>query len=116
MRKKELSPNNNYKKRVKKVILCKYECGAPIKFDVNRVSPKGKKIPLNLDDTPHDCPKRPYNRGTKPCNYCGRQITFNDNITAESGKRIPLNPDTSYHDCPKNPFNQAKRKQGESIL
>jgi len=32
-----------------------YTCQAPIKFDENVVSKSGKKIPLNLDNTPHDC-------------------------------------------------------------
>ena len=97
-----------YTKHVKKNIVCKYGCQTPIKFDINRVSKNGKKIPLNLDSTPHDCENRPYNNGTRSCYYCSGLITFSDSITAESGKRIPLNPDSSLHDCPKSPFNQAK--------
>jgi hypothetical protein len=113
MRKKEMSSNNN-NKRIKNVILCMFGCGTPLKFDVNRVSRNGKKIPLNLDGTPHDCAYRPYNNGRRSCYYCSGLITFSDTIIAESGKRIPLNPDNSLHDCQKNPFNQAKRQQGES--
>jgi hypothetical protein len=119
MEKKEMnsmSSNSDYNKRVKKDILCKYGCGDPIKFDVNRVSRNGKKIPLNLDGTAHDCSKRPYNNGIRSCYYCSELITFSNSITAESGKMIPLNPDSSLHDCAKNPFNQTKRGKEKSNL
>lgn len=67
-------------------------------------------IPLNLDDTTHDCPKRPSsdNKETITCKYCTQPITFDDNIKAKSGKIIPLNLDKSYHNCPKSPFNLSR--------
>jgi hypothetical protein len=91
------------------ILLCKYGCQTAIKFDNNRTGPKGRKIPLNKDGTPHDCPKRTssYER-TIICNYCNEQITFDDNIKSKSGKKIPLNTDKTYHNCPKNPFNLSK--------
>ena len=100
--------------------ICKFGCGASIKFDNNRVSRRGIKIPLNLDGTLHDCPNSPFNKAkqlqrinnnnttrTITCKYCNQQITFNDNITSERGKKIPLNPDGSHHNCLQHPFNQT---------
>ena len=38
-----------------------FTCPAEIKFDPKVVSKNGKKIPLNLDSTPHQCPnKKPF--------------------------------------------------------
>lgn len=91
--------------------ICKFGCGTSIKFDDRRVSRIGKKIPLNLYGSPHDCPKRPSlsNKGTITCNYCTQPVTFDNNIQAKSGKKIPLDLNRSYHNCLKNPFNLAKR-------
>jgi hypothetical protein len=109
-----------------KVNFCKYGCQTPIKFDDNRVSASGLKIPLNLDGTPHDYANRPYNRrrqllmqipkssskwDVKPCKYCSQPITFDDSVRAPSGKRIPLNPDGSHHECPYNQYNLTTRCQ-----
>ena len=85
---------------------CNNGCGTPIKFDNKRIGPKGKKIPLNEDRTPHRCPKRPSS--LIQCRYCSQPIRFDENVKAESGKMIPLNPDASYHDCPQSPFNLSK--------
>jgi hypothetical protein len=92
-------------------IICKYGCQTAIKFDNSRVTAKGIKIPLNLDGSSHDCPKRPssYNKGTITCKYCTQPVTFDNNIKAKSGKKIPLDLNGSYHNCLKNPFNLAKR-------
>jgi hypothetical protein len=92
-------------------LLCKYGCQTAIKFDNDRISANGRKIPLNKDDTPHRCPKRTssYNKRTIRCNYCNEQITFDNNIKSKSGKKIPLNLDRSYHNCPKSPFNLSER-------
>ena len=92
-------------------IICKYGCQTAIKFDNRQVSAKGIKIPLNLDGSPHDCPKRPSlsNKGTITCKYCTQSITFDNNIKAKSGKKIPLNIDGSNHNCPKSPYNVSKR-------
>ncbi len=92
-------------------LYCNDGCQTAIKFDKSRISPNGKMIPLNLDDTTHDCPKRPSlsNKGTITCKYCTEPITFDNNIKAESGKKIPLNLDETYHDCLKSSFNLAKR-------
>lgn len=92
-------------------IICKHGCRTAIKFDNSRVTAKGVKISLNLDGSPHDCPKRPLlsNKGTITCKYCTQPITCDNNIKAKSGKKIPLNLNRSYHNCLKNPFNLAKR-------
>ncbi len=89
--------------------LCRNGCQTLIKFDNSRISPNGKKIPLNLDDTIHDCPKRPssYYKGTITCKYCTQPITFDDNIKSKNGKKIPLNLEGSNHNCPNSPFNLA---------
>jgi hypothetical protein len=39
-----------------------YGCSAPIYFDKNIRSKNGKHIPLNLDDTNHDCPNSKFNK------------------------------------------------------
>lgn len=39
---------------------CWYNCGADITFDDGVRGKTGKKIPLNLDGTRHDCPNSPY--------------------------------------------------------
>ena len=96
--------------------LCRNGCQTLIKFDNSRISPNGKKIPLNLDDTIHDCPKRPssYNKGTITCKYCIQPITFDDNIKSKSGKKIPLNLEGSNHNCPKSPFNLLQRDANDN--
>ena len=91
------------------VLLCRYGCQTAIKFDNNRIGPNGRKIPLNTDGSPHQCPKRlPL---TIACKHCGQQITFDDKIKADSGKMIPLNPDGTYHNCAKAPFNMSKNRK-----
>ena len=106
-------------------LYCRYGCGTPIKFDDNQVSPRGLRIPLNLDGTRHDCAYRPYNRSRlqlqiskpekkwqiKSCKYCNQSITFDNDVRAPSGKRIPLNPNGSHHECPYNQYNMARRSQ-----
>jgi hypothetical protein len=107
----------------KKDIYCKYGCGTLIQFfyfttSDTRVCGKatGKLIPLNLDNSPHNCPNRPHKNKVeykiRTCNYCNQQITFEDSIRAKSGKRIPLNlKDKSYHNCSQNPFNRSRLKK-----
>jgi hypothetical protein len=91
-------------------LLCKYGCQTAIKFDNSRIITNGRKIPLNLDDTLHSCPKRiSYHQGTIKCNYCDQRIAFDDYIKAKSEKKIPLNIDATYHDCPQSPFSLSKR-------
>jgi hypothetical protein len=41
---------------------CWYNCGTDIIFDDGVRGKTGKKIPLNLDGTRHDCPNSPYKR------------------------------------------------------
>jgi hypothetical protein len=41
--------------------ICRY-CNQKITFHENRKSAKGRRIPLNLDDTIHDCEENPYNQ------------------------------------------------------
>jgi hypothetical protein len=40
---------------------CRYGCGTQIHFSENVVSGSGKKIPLEGDGVPHNCPFSPYN-------------------------------------------------------
>jgi uncharacterized protein YutD len=40
---------------------CRYGCGTSIHFEDGVVSSSGKKIPLETDNTPHNCPFSPYN-------------------------------------------------------
>jgi hypothetical protein len=57
-------PNNNSCKGKDSVRICKY-CNGEITFHDDRIAPSGKKIPLNLDDTIHDCKNNPYNQTKK---------------------------------------------------
>ena len=41
---------------------CWYNCGTHIIFDDGIRGKTGKKIPLNLDGTRHDCPNSPYHK------------------------------------------------------
>ena len=44
-------------------LICFRNCGTEIMFDEAKVSKKsGKKIPLELDGTPHRCPNSTYKR------------------------------------------------------
>jgi hypothetical protein len=106
----EMNTTNPSNKKLS--LFCKYGCQSPIKFDNSRISANGKKIPLNMDGTPHDCTSRrlAYNRRTIACKYCIQQITFDENVKADSGKMIPLNPDGTYHNCAKAPFNLSKSR------
>ena len=103
---------NNYNQTTKKDIPCKYGCGTSIRFDPNSLSEISRKmIPLNLDNTPHNCPNRSYKGkdSVRTCKYCNGEITFHEDRKAPSGKKIPLNPDNSIHDCVLNPYNQGKQ-------
>jgi hypothetical protein len=107
--------------------ICKFGCGTSIKFDDRKVSRIGKKIPLNLDGSPHDCPSSPFNKTKQrqqidnnnnvrraiTCKYCSQQITFNDKITSARGIKIPLNVDGSNHKCRNNSFNQTRRRNSD---
>lgn len=62
--KKEWNPNNNYDVVSKK--LCKFGCGNSIRFDPNVLSRISRKmIPLNLDNTPHNCPNGKFKKNTE---------------------------------------------------
>lgn len=45
---------------------CWYNCGTDIIFDDGVRGKTGKKIPLNLDGTRHDCPNSSYNKRFPP--------------------------------------------------
>ena len=106
--------------------MCKFGCQIPIKFDNSRVSAKGKKIPLNVDGSPHDCPSSPFNKAkqrheidnnttsTITCRYCSQQIRFDDKIISVRGRKIPLNIDGSNHNCRNNSFNQVDRRNNDN--
>ena len=107
-----MNTNNNHNSDPKKHILCKYDCGTSIRFDPNILSDISRKmIPLNLDDTPHNCPNGLYRSkdSVRICKYCNGEITFHEDRKAPSGKKIPLNLDSSIHDCIFNLYNQAKQ-------
>jgi hypothetical protein len=106
-------PNtNNHEEKVNaKKYYCKHGCCTQIVFDNNIKSKNDKRVPLNLDRTPHSCSNNPYNQqaGNRErkiyfCNYCGKEITFDNNKKTPGGKSIPLNPDMTDHDCPNYPF------------
>ena len=96
-----------------KNILCKYGCGTRIRFNPNLLSEISQKlIPLNMDNSPHNCPNRPYKKDSKRiCRYCNQTIIFHDDVTAPSGKKIPLNLDSTVHDCESNPFNRSRKER-----
>src|SRR5215208_3114481 len=80
------------------------DCGEDLHLDPNVVSKSGKKIPLDYNDNPHDCPERekdvwesePFN-----CNGCGADIYVSDRLLSKNGKRIPINSsDNQAHQCP----------------
>ena len=52
-------PNRSYKRD--SIRTCNY-CKQKITFHENRKSPNGRKIPLNLNETIHDCILNPYNQ------------------------------------------------------
>lgn len=78
-----------------------YYCNNPITFDDDYLSKNGKKIPLNLDMTYHDCVEKYTSSDFKPvkCNVCQLDIIFlPDRINALTGHKIPVDPDTlKYH-------------------
>ena len=41
---------------------CRYECGQPITFQDNVISKNGRKIPLQENGLPHDCPNSPFRK------------------------------------------------------
>jgi hypothetical protein len=43
-------------------IYCRNDCGARITFSNNAISRNGRKIPLQENGFPHNCPKSSYNR------------------------------------------------------
>jgi DNA-directed RNA polymerase subunit RPC12/RpoP len=121
-----MSSNNNIDAQFKKDTFCKYGCYTRIKFDNSQVSVRGRKIPLNLDGSLHDCPNSQFNKAKQLqrinnndatraiiCKYCGQQIMFNDKVTSVRGRKIPLNIDGSNHNCPNNSFNQARRRNSD---
>jgi hypothetical protein len=48
--------------REQNYIYCRNNCGAKITFSDNANAKSGKKIPLQENGLPHDCPKNPYNQ------------------------------------------------------
>ena len=41
---------------------CKFNCGTDIMFEDHILGPRGRKIPLHLDGTIHNCPNSPYSK------------------------------------------------------
>jgi hypothetical protein len=98
--------------------LC-YYCNNPITFDDDHLSKNGKKIPLNLDLSTHDCIEKytEVNKNFKPikCTVCQLDIIFlPDRVNKITGHKIPIDPDTlKYHKHFRNglAYEQQKKKQ-----
>ena len=70
---------------------CLYGCGALIHFEDHVVSSNGRKIPLEGDNTPHNCPFSPYNE-RKTQHSPAYSFSGRDEIEAiENAKKIILN-------------------------
>jgi hypothetical protein len=41
---------------------CRFNCGTDIVFEDHMLGPRGRKIPLHLDGTIHNCPNSPYSK------------------------------------------------------
>jgi hypothetical protein len=54
-------PNNNSYKNKDSIKICKY-CNGEITFHEDRKALSGKKIPLNPDNSIHDCLLNPFNQ------------------------------------------------------
>ncbi len=83
---------------------CKNGCGAMIKFDNKQMSKGGKSILLELDDTPHLCPKAPKST----CKYCRSEITFEQTST---GRWFLNTSDSTFHPCPNWPGKMIAKRQ-----
>jgi hypothetical protein len=106
-----MNSNNDYQADPKKYIPCKFGCGTSIRFDPTIVSDINRKmIPLNLDNTAHNCANRAYKTkdSVRICIHCKQQITFHENRKSPNGRKIPLNLNDTVHDCILNPYNQAR--------
>ena len=64
---------------------CRYGCGTLIHFEDNVISSNGRKVPLEGDNTPHNCPFSLYNQ-KKNCSS-----NLNDLEVIENAKILFLN-------------------------
>lgn len=72
--------------------MCFRNCGIEIQFDNTKVSRSGKKIPLEMDGTPHKCPMSDY--GRKKSRHAALGVTFDeDNGFTPIGQFIISNDD-----------------------
>jgi hypothetical protein len=105
-----------------RTLMCYNKCGQQIKFDDNVRAASGKKIPLNLDGSCHQCANKSKPQHQQPqqqqrqktpilCRGCGAQIRFSKYHRTENQGWIPLNTDGSYHECPMKQRNQPQEQQ-----
>ena len=69
---------------------CLYGCGALIHFEDHVVSSNGRKIPLEGDNTPHNCPFSPYNERKTQHNLLSSS-SIDEIELIENAKKIILN-------------------------
>jgi hypothetical protein len=79
------------------------DCGARLYLSYDRVSPSGKRIPLEVQTRePHNCPQREftYESDPFPCKDCGVEIYVTDERLSKNSKRIPINEaNDESHQC-----------------
>ncbi|HKG87946.1 MAG TPA: hypothetical protein VKA95_06435 [Nitrososphaeraceae archaeon] len=82
------------------MIECRY-CETEIIFSDLHINPSGKKIPLNLNETPHRCNGwLVQNRKYYPCRKCQKPIYFDDHQKTDKGKWIPISKSSGLpHQC-----------------
>jgi hypothetical protein len=90
----------------KKVSLCRYGCSKQIKFDDTKVGKNGRRIPLNLDGTRHDCPFSPHNQANQNLQTQVQQIDTTIPLFAEMVRQLKIAneflEDIATNNTPKN--------------
>jgi hypothetical protein len=71
--------NGAIKQDIQRKITCNY-CGVEIMFNNDVRSPSGKKIPLLVDGSLHDCPKHPYHQNNNQA--AGYEYAASENSTS----------------------------------
>lgn len=67
---------------------CWYNCGIDITFDDGVIGKTGRRIPLNLDGTRHDCPNSPYKRKVLQTQYIQSQGTQQSEPTVVTADKL----------------------------
>jgi hypothetical protein len=76
---------------------CRYGCGALIHFEDHVVSSNGRKIPLEGDNTPHNCPFSLYNERKSQHNLSSSSSSRIDEIELIGNNAIPILPPAPTH-------------------